>query len=234
MSPLPEEVLALTDTHASNEELFLLQKLLKDVFSSDNIFCPLPKWEQSESEFFINTLITTDKTPNRAGALALKIKGDAKSAKLKKAVEADLKVVFVLGNPFEAEVEVQQKIKKAQLVVHLGVFHNSWSEIADVVLPGQYYSEKEGTFTNKDQRVQATEVAVHALRRTRPEWRILADLSAVLGQQSSYGNSADVFNAMSEQVKAFSGLSYAEICGFGKELRQRTKDTGMNLVKAQT
>ena len=42
-----------------------------------------------------------------------KIKGDAKSAKLKKAVEAELKVVFVLGNPFEAEVEVQQKIKKS-------------------------------------------------------------------------------------------------------------------------
>ena len=42
LSALPEEVLALTDTHASNEELFLLQKLLKDIFSSDNIFCPLP------------------------------------------------------------------------------------------------------------------------------------------------------------------------------------------------
>jgi NADH-quinone oxidoreductase subunit G len=234
MSPLPEEVLALTDTHASNEELFLLQKLLKDVFSTDNTFCPLPKWEQSESEFFINTLITTDKTPNRAGALALKIKGDAKSAKLKKAIEAELKVVFVLGNPFEAEVEVLEKIKKAQLVVHLGTFHNSWSEIADVVLPGQYYSEKEGTFINKNQRVQATEVAVHALRRTRPEWRILADLSAALGQQSSYGSSADVFNAMTEQLKAFSGLSYAEICRVGKELRQQTKDSGMKVVKAQT
>jgi predicted molibdopterin-dependent oxidoreductase YjgC len=140
----------------------------------------------------------------------------------------------VLGNPFEAEVEVLEKIKKAQLVVHLGTFHNSWSEIADVVLPGQYYSEKEGTFTNKDQRVQATEVAVQALRRTRPEWRILADLATALGQESSYGSSADVFNVMTKQVKAFSGLSYAEICGSGKELTHRTKDSGMKVVKAQT
>jgi predicted molibdopterin-dependent oxidoreductase YjgC len=234
MSPLPEEVLALTDTHASNEELFLLQKLLKDIFSADNTFCPLPKWEQIESEFFINTLITTDKTPNRAGAIALKIKGDATSAKLKKAIEAELKVVFVLGNPFEAEAEVLEKIKKAQLVVHLGTFHNSWSEIADVVLPGQYYSEKEGTFTNKDQRVQATEVAVQALRRTRPEWRILADLSSALGHESSYGSSADVFNAMTKQAEAFFGLSYDEICVFGKELTKKTKDSGMKVVKAQT
>jgi hypothetical protein len=59
-------------------------------------------------------------------------------------------------------------------------------------------------------------------------------LSAALGQQSSYGSSADVFNAMTEQEKAFSRLSYAEICGFGKELRQQTKDSGMKVVKAQT
>jgi len=39
---------------------------------------------------------------------------------------------------------------------------------------------------------------------------------------------------MTEQLKAFSGLSYAEICGVGKELRQQTKDSGMKVVKAQT
>ena len=153
-----------------------LQKLLKEGFSSDNIFCPLPKWGQSESDFIINTLITTDKTPNRAGALALNIKGDEKNAKLKKVIEGELKVVFILGNPFEAESEIKEIIKRTQLVVHIGAFHNSWCEIADVVLPGQYYSEKEGTYTNKHQRVQSTEIAIQALRRTRPEWKILAEL----------------------------------------------------------
>ena len=119
-------------------------------------------------------------------------------------------------------------------MVYRGPFNNPWNDIAHGVLPGQYYSEKEGTFTNKDQRVQATQVAVQALRMTRPEWRILADLSTALGQESSYGSSADVFNAMTKQVKVFSGLSYIEICGSDKELTQRTKDSGMKVVKAQT
>ena len=233
MSPLPQEVLALTDTHASNEELFLLQKLLKDIFSTENIFCPLPNWEQSESDFFINTLITSDKTPNRAGALALKIKGDAKTAKLKKAVESDPKVVFVLGNPFEAESEIQEQLKRAQLVVHLGIFHNSWSEIADVVLPGQYYSEKDGTFTNKNQRVQATEIAVQALRRTRPEWQIITELSKALGRENTFASSAQVFNAMTQEVKAFKGLSYENLGGLGSVLTKKTRDSGMKVVKAQ-
>jgi len=143
-------------------------------------------------------------------------------------------VVFVLGNPFEAELEVQEKLKRAQLVVHLGLFHNSWSEIADVVLPGQYYSEKEGTYTNKNQRVQATEIAVQALRRTRPEWQILTELSQALGKTGFFTSVPQVFNAMSWEVKAFSGLSYESLGGIGKELTQKAKDTGMKVVRAQT
>ena len=234
LKPLPQEVLALTDTHASNEELFLIQKLLKEGFSSENIFCPFPTWEQSESDFFINSLITTDKTPNRAGALALHIKGDLKNTKLKKVIEGDLKVVFVLGNPFETELEFKEIIKRTQLVIHIGVFHNSWSEIADVVLPGQFYSEKEGTYTNKNQRVQSTEIAVKALRRTRPEWQIISELSQALGHKSSFESIPQVFNAMVQESKAFTGISFDKIGSFGIELTKNTKDPGKKVVPEMT
>ena len=234
LKPLPQEVLALTDTHASNEELFLIQKLLKEGFSSENIFCPFPTWEQSESDFFINTLITTDKTPNRAGALALQIKGDQKNKKLKKVIEGELKVVFVLGNPFENESELKEIIKQTQLVIHIGVFHNSWSEMADVVLPGQFYSEKEGTYTNKNQRVQSTEIAVKALRRTRPEWQIISELSQALGHKSSFESIPQVFNAMVQESKAFTGISFDKIGSFGIELTKNTKDPGKKVVPEMT
>ncbi len=234
LKPLPQEVLALTDTHASNEELFLIQKLLKEEFSSENIFCPFPTWEQSESDFFINTLITTDKTPNRAGALALQIKGDQKNTKLKKVLEGELKVVFVLGNPFENESELKEIIKRTQLVIHIGIFHNSWSEMADVVLPGQFYSEKEGTYTNKNQRVQSTEIAVKALRRTRPEWQIISELSQALGHKSSFESIPQVFNAMVQESKAFTGISFDKIGSFGIELTKNTKDPGKNVVPEMT
>ena len=234
LKPLPQEVLALTDTHASNEELFLIQKLLKKGFSSENIFCPFPTWEQSESDFFINTLITTDKTPNRAGALALQIKGDQKNKKLKKVIEGELKVVFVLGNPFENESELKEIIKQTQLVIHIGVFHNSWSEMADVVLPGQFYSEKEGTYTNKNQRIQSTEIAVKAFRKTRPEWQIISELSQALGHKSSFESIPQVFNAMVQESKAFTGISFDKIGSFGIELTKNTKDPGKKVVPEMT
>ena len=232
MEPTGKEVIALTDTHATNEELFLLKKLLKQKFLSDNVFCPLPKWEQIESELFINTLITTDKTPNRAGALALQIKGDAENAEVNNSIDGKLKVVIILGNPFEKEQEIQQKIKPTQLIVHIGAYHNYWSEIADVVLPGQYYSEKKGTFTNKLQQVQAIDIAIQALRRSRPEWQIIVELADAIGQKFKFRNVNQVFTAMAKETKAFSGLSFDQTCDHEIKLTKTFKDTGMELVQA--
>jgi len=232
MSPNPREVLAITDTLASNEELFLIKRLLKKVFSSENVFCPLPNWEQIESDFFINTIITSDKSPNRAGALANEINGDEKSIKLKKVIDGDLKLVIVLGSPFLNDLEVQEKLKKANLLIHIGTINNIWSDLADIVLPGQYYSEKEGTYTNKNQIVQTTEIAVQALRRTRPEWKILSELSKALGEENSFMTLQQVFDSMAVEVKAFSGLRFEDIKELGMELKNKINDSGMSLVKA--
>ena len=149
-------------------------------------------------------------------------------------IEGELKVVFVLGNPFENESELKEIIKQTQLVIHIGVFHNSWSEMADVVLPGQFYSEKEGTYTNKNQRVQSTEIAVKALRRTRPEWQIISELSQALGHKSSFESIPQVFNAMVQESKAFTGISFDKIGSFGIELTKNTKDPGKKVVPEMT
>ena len=149
-------------------------------------------------------------------------------------IEGELKVVFVLGNPFETELEFKEIIKRTQLVIHIGIFHNSWSEIADVVLPGQFYSEKEGTYTNKNQRVQSTEIAVKALRRTRPEWQIISELSQALGHKSSFESIPQVFNAMVQEAKAFTRISFDKIGSFGIELTKNTKDPGKKVVPEMT
>ncbi len=232
MLPTSSEVLALTDTHASNEELFLLKSILNKKFSSDNVFCPLPSWKQIESNYFINTIITSDKSPNRAGALANQINGDEKLTKLKKIVEGDLKLVIVLGNPFLNEVEIREKLKNAQLIVYIGAFKNIWSDLADIVLPGQYYSEKEGTYTNKSKIIQFTEIAVQAMRRTRPEWRILSELSNSIGLENSFESISQVFDSMTLEVDAFSGLKFEDIKSGSIELKNKISDSGMKMVKS--
>ena len=79
LQPTSNEVIGLVDSHASNEELYLFKKLLKEGFDSDQLFFPDLKWEQPVSDFFINSLITSDKSPNRAGARMLGLKGTKSS-----------------------------------------------------------------------------------------------------------------------------------------------------------
>ena len=229
--PMPDEVLTLTDTAASNEELFLIKKLLKNCFNSENIFCPLPNWEQNESDYFINTIITSDKTPNRAGALVHEINGDENQTEIKKVIRGDIKIVIVFGSPFLEESYIQEELEKAKLLIQIGAFKNIWSENAQIILPGQYYSEKEGTYTNKHYRVQAAKIAVKGFHNTRPEWQILSELLSVLGQKKSFETVSQVFDEMTKEVKAFSGICYDDIGEFGLELTNKIKDKGMKIVK---
>ena len=47
----------------------------------------------------------------------------------------------------------------------------------------------------------------------------------------SFSNINQVFAAMAEETKAFSGLSFDQISDQGIKLKQTFKDTGMKLVK---
>ena len=136
----------------------------------------------------------------------MKIKGDAENAEVTNIIDGKLKVVIILGNPFETEYEIQQKIKPAQLVVHIGSYHNCWSEIADVVLPGQFYSEKKVTFTNKLLQVQSTDIAVQSLRRSRPEWQIIVEFAHALGHKFNFSNVNQVFQQWLKKQKHFPDL----------------------------
>ena len=52
--------------------------------------------------------------------------------------------------------------------------------MADVVLPGSAYTEKQGTYVNMEGRSQQTNVAVTAPGLAREDWKIIRALSEVI------------------------------------------------------
>ena len=77
-----KEAIALTDTHATNEEMFLLKKLLKDVFLSDHVFCPLPEWEQIERTYLSTPLLQLTRPQTVQELLPCRSKVTLKTLKL--------------------------------------------------------------------------------------------------------------------------------------------------------
>ncbi len=51
--------------------------------------------------------------------------------------------------------------------------------MADVILPGAAYTEKNATFVNTEGRAQMTQVAVTAPGMAREDWKIIRALSEV-------------------------------------------------------
>lgn len=209
------DVVAITDTHASNEELYLLKKLLAEVFDSSNVFFPLRSWSQPNTAYFIDSLITSDKNPNRAGAFALDLMGDEADSKVKKVLNGTVKVVVVLGNPFEQQTEILDLAAKAELIIYLGTKTNAWTQKADVLLPGRTHAEKEGTFTNKNKRVQRSNIAINAPAQTKAEWMILTELIQTLGKEADFHSPSEVFNTLGSTVDSFKGLTFDNVGDWG-------------------
>ena len=229
LQPTSNEVIGLVDTHASNEELYLFKKLLKEGFDSDQLFFPDLEWEQPVSDFFINSLITSDKSPNRAGARMLGLKGAKSSEEVTSKIPTGTKVLLVFGKPFEDENLLSQA-GNIPLVINIAAWQSGWSETADVTLPGRLHSEKDATYTNKAGRVQRVNTAIRAFLKTRPDWMVLCGLMELLDVDNKADSAEAVFQEMSEIEKAFQGLQWESIGSDGINAAQFDEDPGRNEV----
>ena len=93
------------------------------------------------------------------------------------AVSGKAKVVFLMA----ADEFDTTKLRKA-FVIYLGSHGDAGAEVADVVLPGAAYSEKDGLYINTEGRVQEGLKAIFPPGDARHDWTILRALSDVLGK----------------------------------------------------
>src|SRR3989441_247109 len=69
----------------------------------------------------------------------------------------------------------------------------------------------EGTFVNRDGRVQRYFQAKPAPGMTRPAWWVFAELVATLQGGGHVATAADAFDRLAASVDAFRGLSYPQL-----------------------
>ena len=82
----------------------------------------------------------------------------------------------------------------------LGAFKNKSSEHADVVIPVCHSVEMDGSYINRQGRVQRIRRAVNAAGDSLPAWLVMERLGAKLGSAPGTGMVAAAFNAMAKAV----------------------------------
>ncbi len=96
---------------------------------------------------------------------------------------AGAKVLYILEGELNVNgTEMVKKAGKNTFVVVQAAYASELMNKADVVLPSAIWSERSGTLTNTEGRVQTANQAVEPLGEARADWEILAMLAHKLGK----------------------------------------------------
>jgi len=155
------------------------------------------------------------------------------------------KVVYIVGaDPVGDDPALAKALKGAKFVAVQDILETATAEIADVVFPAQAYTEREGTFTSGERRVQRFYAAVPAKGDSKPDFAITSQLAKEMGVILEGSSVSVVFDILANSLDAFTDLSYeklAEVHGqypivgrsdlyYGGTTYENTQGLGVQLV----
>lgn len=124
-----------------------------------------------------------------------------------------LKAMYIMGeNPvfnMPNSKEVEAALKKVDFLIVQDIFLTESARLADVVLPALSWSEKNGTYTNMERRIQRLRKAV--TREGMEDWRIVLEIARNMGSKMNYEDSENVFFEISRVSPLHRDLGYEEI-----------------------
>ena len=214
-----EEIAVVASGRLTNEELFVLKRLLGElgVTQVDTVMNP----GQAD-----NFLRSDDGNPNSRGTelLGLSSGGRKLSAWAGEIASGKIKALLVLGGEELVAAGIPaETLGKLEVLIFSGILSNATSQLAHVVLPGAAFAEKTGSMVNVHGRLQRMTRAIPAPGEAREDWMILRDLRMTLTGGNSLHSVEDVWKSMAGEVAPFSGLSWAKIGDLGIQLESAPK-----------
>ena len=127
-----------------------------------------------------------------------------------------IKAVYIIGeNPLLSEPNIthaKEALEKLEFLVVQDIFLSETAELADVVLPGVSFAEKDGTFTNTERRVQRVRKAVEPVGDSRPDWQITCQLGKKMGNSGfDFAHPSQIMDEIAMLTPSYGGISYRRL-----------------------
>ena len=120
-------------------------------------------------------------------------------------INGSIKALYMMGQSPLASFADQELVKKAldavPFLVVQDLFLTDAGRQADVFLPACAFTEKDGSFTNIEGRVQKFKKAVEPKGQSKPDWQIVADLMGRLGRPVSFFSPRDIAREIAQAGK---------------------------------
>ena len=129
---------------------------------------------------------------------------------IQEAEKGTLKALYIMGeNPLRSLPQperVRKALNNLEFLVVQDILTTETTHMADVVLPGAAFSEKGGSFTNLEGRIQSFEPVVSPPGEARPDWEILALLFDRMGYPKGYSSLQQIRTEIRNQVPMYAEL----------------------------
>ena len=140
-----------------------------------------------------------------------------------------LKALYVIGeNPLLSEPDITHArgaLERLEFLVVQDIFLSETARLADVVLAGASFAEKDGTFTNTERRVQRVRKAIEPIGDSRPDWRITCELGKGMGGKGfDFAHPSEIMEEISKLTPSYGGISYERLDSGGLQWPCPTKD----------
>jgi formate dehydrogenase alpha subunit len=132
-----------------------------------------------------------------------------------KILEGKVKALYIFGeDPFITLPNLERLkngLHQLEFLVVQDLFMTHIGSYAQVILPGVSFAEKDGTFTNMERRVQRVRKAISPVGDSRPDWKIICDLSTKMGYPMEYQTPAEVMKEIASLVPFYAGITYSDL-----------------------
>ena len=131
---------------------------------------------------------------------------------MKAAEEGKIRAMYIMGeNPMISDPDlkhVEAALEKLDFLVVQDIFLTETAKLADVVLPGVSFAEKDGTFTNTERKVQRIRQAINPVGDARPDWQIICQLASRMGYEMNYRHASQIMEEIAELTPSYGGMYY--------------------------
>ena len=122
------------------------------------------------------------------------------------------KAVYIAGaDPVGDDPALAKALKGAKFVAVQDILETATTEIADVVFPAQAFTERDGTFTSGERRVQRFFAAVPPKGDSKPDFAITSMVAKQMGVILEGSSVSVVFDILANSLDAFAELSYEKL-----------------------
>ncbi len=205
-------VVVLASGRASLEAFGWLRRLLdgKDVTAAVKV----PRGEEAPLAGVPDLALRAERIPNLDGARLAGLADEWSEA-----LGALDRAALVLVLDAELDDAEAGRLADAGAVAVLHSVDDDRLKSAALLLPVTAMAEENGTYVNRDGRVQRFTQAKASPGMARPAWWILGEAWARLGQsREAPGTAADAFEQLSGMLPALGGLRYADLGLTGRAL----------------